>query len=385
MTQPKIRPREIIRQRNRRLKFTSLALLVAAMLSGVYWWLEHRDWVATDDAFVAGHLITLKTQTEGTVVEVLAENTQQVNKGDLLVRLDGSHALIVLQQAEAELAEAVRNVVTLKARIETLKQRAIAKQAALHRVRHDLVRFSAAVADGAASQQQVQNAEDEIRELEAAIREVRAEQQGLAAQLLDSSVSNHPSVEKAKSRLRRAFLDYRRRNVVAPVAGYIAKRKVQIGDNLQAGAPLLVIVPLDEVWVEANFLETQVAEIRLGQRAEIRVDAYHGDRRYHGRVQGMSPATGSTFALLPADNSTGNFIHIAERLQVRIALQVGELAKHPLQPGLSTLTRVYVTDDEAPLTPVSLDLGHDAYRTDVYDHELDGAEQRIREIVQANS
>lgn len=170
-----------------------------------------------------------------------------------------------------------------------------------------------------------------------AIRKVRAEQQGVAAQLLDSAVSNHPSVEKAKSRLRRAFLDYRRRNVVAPVAGYIAKRMVQFGDNLLAGAPLPVIVSLDEVWVEANFLETQVAEIRLGQRAEIRVDAYHGDRRYHGRVQGMSPATGSTFAILPADNSTGNFIHIAERLQVRIALEAGKLAKHPLQPGLSTL------------------------------------------------
>lgn len=383
--QHKIRPREIIRQRNRRLKFMALAVLVAAILSGVYWWLEHRDWVATDDAFVAGHLITLKAQTEGTVVEVLAENTQQVQKGDLLVRLDGNHALILLQQAEAELAEAVRNVVTLKAQIETLKQRVIAKQAALQRVRHDLARFSAAVRDGAASAQQVQNAEDEIRELEASIREVRAEQQGIEAQLLDSSVANHPAVEKAKSRLRRAFLDYRRRNVVAPVAGYIAKRKAQIGDNLKAGTPLLVIVPLDEVWVEANFLETQVADIRLGQRAEIRVDAYYGDRRYHGRVQGMSPATGSTFALLPADNSTGNFIHIAERLQVRIALEAEELAKHPLQPGLSTLTRVNVIDDEAPTTPVSLDLGHDAYRTDVYDHELDGAEQRIREIIQANS
>ena len=380
----KIRPREILRQRNRRLKAMTLALLLAGLASLVYWWLIHRDWVGTDDAFVAGHLITLKTQSDGTVVELLAENTQLVKKGDVLVRLDGNHALIALQQAEAELAETVRNVVTLKAKVEILKQRTVSKEAALNQVRHDLGRFSEAAKDGAASEQQVQNAQDKIRELEAAIRETRAEQQGVEAQLRDSGISDHPSVEKAKSRLRKAFLDYQRRNVIAPVSGYIAKRKVQIGDNLKPGAALMVIVPLDDVWIEANFLETQIAEIRLGQKAEIRIDAYRDNRLYHGRVQGINPATGSTFALLPTDNSTGNFIHIAERLQVRITLDADELREHPLQPGLSTLTRVNITEDGGAGLAAGVDLNRDAYRTDIYDHELDGAEQLIQKIIAEN-
>ncbi len=380
-----IRPREILRQRNRRLKLMTLALLLAALLGGLYWWQEHRDWVGTDDAFVAGHLITLKAQSDGTVVELLTENTREVKKGDVLVRLDGNHALVALQQAQAELAETVRNIVTLKSKVETLKQRILAKEAALSQVRHDLSRFSAAAADGAASEQQVQNAQDKIRELEAVIRETRAEQQGIEAQLLDSSLNDHPAIEKAKSKLRKTYLDYERRNVIAPVAGYVAKRKAQIGDNVKIGAPLLVIVPLDEAWVEANFLETQLADIRPGQPAEIRVDAYRDERLYHGRVEGLTPATGSTFALLPTDNSTGNFIHIAERVQVRIALDADELREHPLQPGLSTLTRVKIDETDASRLKSNVSLANAAYRTDIYEHELDGAEALIRQIVASNS
>lgn len=381
----RIRPREIIRRRNRRLKLLALALLLAGFGSLFYWWLNHRDWVGTDDAFVAGHLITLKAQTEGTVIEVLAENTQHVQKGDVLVKLDGTHALIALQQAKAELAETVRNIVTLKAKVETLKQRMAAKEASLNQIRHDLSRLVAAAKDGAASQQQVQNAQDQIAQLEASIRETRAEQLGVIAQLRTSTINDHPSVEKSKSRLRQAFLDYQRREIIAPVSGYVAKRKAQIGDNLKAGAPLLVIVPLDQVWVEANFLETQVADIRVGQSAIVRVDAYNGDRLYHGHVQGINPATGSTFALLPTDNSTGNFIHIAERLQVRIALDADELRDHPVQPGLSTLTRVNISEDVKERPIAAVDLSHDAYRTDIYDHEMDGVEQLIKNLIAANA
>ncbi|MGY6277484.1 efflux RND transporter periplasmic adaptor subunit [Methylomonas sp. MgM2] len=381
----KIRPREIIRQRNRRLKLLAMAFVLAGLGALLHWWLNHRDWIGTDDAFVAGHLIPLKAQAGGTVIEVLAENTQYVQKGDVLVKLDGAHALIAFQQAKAELAESVRNVASLQAKVETLKQRMLAKQAAVTQIRHDLERLSIAAMDGAASAQQVQNAQDKIAELEASIRATRSEQRGVIALLRNSSVENHPSVEKAKSRLRKAFLDYERRNIVAPVSGYVGKRKVQIGDNLTAGTPLMVIVPLDQVWVEANFLETQVAEIRLGQSAEIRVDAYAEERCYHGWVQGINPATGSSFALLPTDNTTGNFIHIAERLQVRIALDADELRLYPLQPGLSTFTRVHIGDDDVETFAAKLELNHEAYHTDIYDHEMDGAEAIIQAIIANNS
>lgn len=382
--QKTIRPREILQQRRRRLRFVTMMLLLAALAFGLYWWLTQRDWVKTDDAFIAGHLIGVKAQVDGTVVEILAENTQAVNKGDVLVRLDGSYARVAMQQAEAELAKTVREFYALKARLASLGQRLAAKQAAVTQVEHDLQRFKAAAGDGAVSDQQVQNAEDKLRELAAAIRETSAEQDGVAAQLRDSGVEDYPAVEQAKSRLRRAYLDYLRREVRAPVAGYVAKRKVQVGDNLHAGAALMVVVPLEELWVEANFLETQIADIRPGQAAEIRVDAFGGERLYHGRVQGLNPGSGSSFALLPTDNATGNFIHIAERVQVRIALAPEELRAAPLQPGLSTLTRVRIADTGTSALASEVRLAGAAYRTDIYDHELDGVEDKIREIIAAN-
>ncbi|MFA6162255.1 MAG: HlyD family efflux transporter periplasmic adaptor subunit [Methylobacter sp.] len=382
--QTKIRPKEIIYQRNRRLKVVTLLIVLVCLGYFGYWWSVHRGWVATDDAFVMGHLITLKAQTEGTVAEILAENTQYVQKGDVLVRLDGAHAAIALQQAEAELGETVRNIVTLTAKVDTLKQRIIAKEAALNQVRHDLGRFKAAAHDGAVSEQQVQNTQDRLRELEASIGETQAEKTGIEAQVAGIAIENHPAVEKAKSRVRTAFLNYQRRNVMAPVSGYIAKRKAQIGDNVKAGAPLLAIVPLDDLWIDANFLETQIAGIRPGQSADIRVDAYGDDLVYHGKVEGITPGTGSTFALLPTDNATGNFIHVAERVQVRISLDPKELKDNPLQPGLSTITRININEEGQPLLTSSVRVDGDAYRTGIYDHELDGVDQRIQQIIASN-
>jgi len=382
--QNRIRPREIIHQRNRRLKWVTLLILLVCLGYSGYWWTVNRAWVGTDDAFVTGHLITLKAQTEGTVIEILTENTRYVQQGDVLVRLDGAHAAIALQQAEAELGEAVRNRVSLTAKVETLKQRILAKEAALNQIRHDLVRFKAAARDGAVSDQQVQNTQDRVRELEAVIRETRAEKTSIEAQIVGTAIANHPAIEKAKSRVRTAFLNYQRRNIIAPVSGYVAKRKVHIGDNVKSGAPLLAIVPMDDLWIDANFLETRIAKIRTGQAAEIRVDAYGDELIYHGKVQGIIPGTGSTFALLPTDNATGNFIHVAERVQVRIGLDSKELKDNPLQPGLSTVTRINITEKRQPLLASSVRVDGDAYRTGIYDHELDGVDQRIRQIIAAN-
>lgn len=379
-----IRPKAILRQRKRRLIAVTLTILLASLAYFGYWWYLNRDWVTTDDAFVTGHLIAVKAQTDGTVVEILAENTQRVQAGQVVARLDGNRARIDLDQAKAELAETLRNIATLKASIETLKQRMKAQRAALIQVRHDLQRFQAAAREGAVSEQQVQNARDRVRELEAIIAAIEAEKTGVEAQMLDGGVEQHPSVEKAKNRLRRAFLAWRRRDVIAPVSGFIAKRKGQVGDLVKEGAALMVIVPLDDLWIEANFLETKIAAIRPGQPAEIKVDAYGDEVIYHGRVQGLNPGTGSSFALLPTDNSTGNFIHIAERVPVRIGLDAEELKKNPLQPGLSTLTRVNISEPGETLLTSFAETASDAYRTGIYEHELNGAEQLIGAIVTAN-
>ncbi len=380
-----VRPKEIIRQRNRRLiAVTALLLLVGLSYFG-YRWVSNRDWVTTDDAFIKGHLIAVKAQTSGTVVEILAENTQRVEKGQILARLDGTLARIALQQAQAELGETVRDIVALQANIETLQQRIIARKASLNRIRHDLQRLRAAAKEGAVSDQSVQNAEDRLLQLNAEIAAIRSEKAGIEAQVKADSVEIHPAVEKAKSRLRRAYLEYRRRNIIAPVSGYVAKRRTQVGDRVEPNSLLLVIVPLQDLWVEANLLETKIARVRPGQVAEIKVDAYNDERVYHGVVEGINPGTGSTFALLPTDNATGNFIHIAERVPVRIALDREELRKHPIQPGLSTLTRIKISNFGQTMPHSEVSLFSESYRTDVYEHELDGVEQLINDIIAANN
>lgn len=380
----KIRPKEIIRQRNRRLKGLTALLVLSGLAYGFYWWGHNRGWASTDDAFVAGHLITVKSQIAGTVVEVNAENTQYVKQGAVLVRFNGARAKLALQRAEAELGDTVRNLLALRAKIGTLQQRIVSRQAALNRARHDLQRYIAAAGEGAVSDQKVQNTQDTVAELEAAIGEAKAELTGARAQVDGIAVERHPTVEKAKNQLRRAFLDYHRRNVVAPLSGYVAKRRAHAGDIVGTGAPLLVIVPLDHVWIEANFRETEIAGIRPGQSAEIKIDAYGDAIAYHGTVEGINPGTGSVFALLPPDNATGNFIHIVERLPVRIALDPKELQDKPLRPGMSALVRINTAEPGAHPLQSRTETANAAYRTAVYEHELDEAEMAIQNIIAAN-
>jgi len=378
--QSKIRPKEIILQRNRRLKAVALLIMLTGLMIVGYWWTVNRSWVSTDDAFVMGHLIPLKPQTDGTVIEILTENTRPVHKGDVLVKLDGVQAKIALQQAEAELAENVRNLVSLSTKVDALTQRILAKEAALNQMKHDLSRFKTAAYDGAVSDQQVQNTQDKLHELEALIRETKAEKISVEAQVSSTAIDNHPTIEKAKAKVRATFLNFHRRNIVAPVSGYVAKRKVQLGDNVKTGIPLMAIVPLDDLWIEANFLETQIAGIRPGQTANIQVN----EIEYHGTVEGITPGTGSNFALLPTDNATGNFIHIAERVQVRIGLIAEELNNNPLQPGLSTITRINISETGKSLLTSTVKIDGTAYKTDIYDHELDEEEQRIQQIIATN-
>lgn len=385
MTHQAIRPKEIIKLRNRRLIAVSLIILVLLTLYMGYWWRFNKDWVSTDDAFVSGHLVNLKAQTEGTVTEILAENTQMVKRGQLLVRLDGVRAKIELQHAEATLAEAVRAIAALKISVQTYTHKITAKQAELDQVQHDLRRFKGAEKDGGASAQQIQNANDKVNELKAGIAALLSEKSGVEAQVQGISVDKHPTIEKAKNHFRHAFLAYQRQNIIAPVSGYVAKRRVQVGDTVKEGVPLMVIVPLDDLWIEANLLEAQARNVRPGQPAEITTDLYGSGVLYHGKVQGMQPGTGSSFALFPADNSTGNFIHVAERVPVRIGLDQDELSAHPLRPGLSTFTRIHTLEKGENLLSSTIKIEGEAYyATDIFDNELDESEALIDGIISKN-
>lgn len=365
-----------------------LALTVAILAAGAayyeYWQHYGRNWIATDDSFVTGNVITLSAQTEGAVVEIRTESTRPVEVGDVLVRLDGVRAEIALEEAKAQLGETVRRIAGVFSDVEKFRRQIQVKKAQLNRVQHDLKRYRGAYSEDAVPEQQLQNTEDQKQELEASIRQSEAELQSAETQVTGATVRNHPAVRRASEQVRRSYLEFGRRNIVSPVRGYVAKRKVQVGEHVRPGAPLMAIVPLDLLWVEANFKETELADLRPGQPAQITVDMLGKSIRYRGIVEGLQPGSGSTFALLPPENASGNFIHIVERVPVRIGLAPDELAAHPLRPGLSAVTRIDVSRPGRSVLESLTTFDHPAYRTDIYQHELAGADEMIRQIVATN-
>ena len=302
----------------------------------------------------------------------------------MLGRLDGARACLAWEGAKAQLGDTVRRVAARLADAERLRQQVEAGLAALVRLRHDQARYRQAVTEEAIPRQQLQNTEDHIREAEALVEQSRAELTGVEATLAGTTPETHPAVAEAAASLRQKFLDYGRREIVAPVAGHVAKRKVQVGDRVEPGTPLMAILPLDHLWVEANLKEKDLERVRPGQDAEVIVDMLGRRQPYHGRVEGIHPGTGSLFALLPPENTSGNFIHITERVPVRIALSPKELRARPLMQGLSTFTRIHVRENGRPPLQSDVDIRHAGYRTDVFEAETRAADHQIRDIIRAN-
>lgn len=368
----------------RHLGILTAALLAVGLASCGYWWRYARHRVATDDAYVVGNVIPLAAQTDGTVVEVLAENTQLVEAGAVLVRLDGTRAGIELEEARASLGETVRRIAALYSEAEKHRQQIRAKEAALARLQHDLKRYRGALAEEAIPEQQWQNTEDQAGELRAALGEAQAALRSAEAQVAGTRAENHPAVLKAAALLKRRHLEFVRREIVAPIRGYVAKRRVQVGEQVRPGSPLLAIVPLDHLWVEANFRETELERVRPGQAADITVDMLGGAHTYRGRVEGIHPGTGSVFALLPPENASGNFIHIVERVPVRIQLSPDEIRAHPLRQGLSAFVRIDVAEAGPEVLRSFATADQPAYRTSVYERELRGVDEEIGRIIRAN-
>lgn len=371
-------------RRNRRLLLVAAAMAIGGLTYGGYWWTTARHWVETDNAYVTGNLVPVDAQASGIITKVLAEETQFVNKGDLLIRLDEHEAAAALGRARGRLGETVRRINALFVAKRQIGEKLAARKARLDVIRHDLERYRKASPSGAVSKQIVQNAEDQLRALEADVRETQAEYDALEVQIGGTTVMEHPAVELAKHEFVQAYLEYTRQHIHAPVSGYVAKRKAQVGDRVSPGIHLMTIVPLDHLWVEANLRETEMRDVRPGQEALVRIDLYGRQHIYHGIVEGLVPGTGSVFALLPPDNATGNFIHITERVPVRIALAADEIREHPIRPGLSTVTRIHVNQPGNSVWTSLAKPDTPEYQTDVYEKELADAEMLAQTIMQSN-
>ena len=371
-------------QRNRRLLVVTLVLGLAGLAYAAHWWTTARFWVETDNAYVTGNLVPVSAQASGIITQVMAEETQFVHRGDVMIHLDEHEAYAALGRARGRLGETVRRINALFITKRQLDEKLAARRARLDIVRHDVDRYRKASPSGAVSKQILQNATDQLQALEADVRETQAEYDALDAQIGGTTVMEHPAVELAKHEFIVAHLEYARQQIRAPVSGYVAKRKAQVGDRVKPGTNLMTIVPLDHLWVEANLRETQLAEIRPGQPAEVRVDLYGSKHTFHGTVEGLVPGTGSPFALLPPDNSTGNFIHITERVPVRIALAPEEIREFPIRPGLSTVTKIHVSERGNSVWSSLAKADTEEYQTDVYGDELTSAESMAQGVIVGN-
>ena len=370
----------------RRLRLLAIATGAFTLLGaayGVYWAKDLRYLQSTDDAYVSGNVVQITPQVSGTVVAIGADDTQFVKAGQTLVRLDQEDAKVALDQAEAQLAKTVREVRNLFATSAQLQAAVQVRNADLATAQQDFARRQLLGSSGAVSAEELQHARDGLKASQAAL--VSAEQQLNAnrARVDGTTVADHPDVRNAAAAVRSAYLSYARTQLPAPVSGFVARRSVQLGQRVSPGAPLMAVVPLDQVWVDANFKEPQLADIRLGQPVALTADVYGKHVEYHGKVVGFGAGTGSAFALLPAQNATGNWIKVVQRVPVRVALDAHELEEHPLQIGLSMKVNVDTHERDGANLP-RLAATAVSYATDVFHSDDAIADTRVRDIIALN-
>jgi membrane fusion protein, multidrug efflux system len=358
-------------------------VLTIGTVYGLYWAQVLRYRQSTDDAYVSGNVVQITPQISGTVVAIGADDTQFVRAGQPLVKLDQADAQVALEQAEAELARTVRDVRTLYATTSQLEATVQRRQTDLAAAQSDLARRQRLGVSGAVSGEELQHANDAVKAAEAAAREAQQQLAANRARVDGTTLQDHPQVRDAAAAVRNAYLTLSRTQLPAPVAGFIARRNVQLGQRVGPGAALMAVVPLDQVWVDANFKEPQLARMRVGQPVTLIADLYGSHVIYHGTVAGFGAGTGSAFAILPAQNATGNWIKIVQRVPVRIALDPHELAAHPLQIGLSMKAEVDVKNGDGERLPQLASIAP-GLSTDVFAQSNARADERVRAIITAN-
>ena len=322
-------------------------LALAGAAYGAWWGLVARHYQHTDNAYVGGNLVQITPQTSGTVLSILADDTDFVAAGQPLVKLDPADAEVALAQAEADLAQQVRQSRALFANRAASAALLAQRQSELSRAEDDLKRRQAAGGEAVAGEE-LAHASAAVANAHAALSAAKEQLAASEAQTDNTRPDSHPAVARAAARVRESYLALSRATLPAPVAGYVAKRGVQVGQRVQPGAPLMAIVPLNSLWVDANFKESQLAGMRIGQPVTLHADIYGGSVTYHGKVAGLGAGTGGVFSLLPAQNATGNWIKVVQRVPVRITLDPKELSEHPLRVGLSMLAEVDQHDPSGP-------------------------------------
>ena len=368
-------------QQGRTRLAAGLVAAIAAAAAGIAWsapGIVHFGWnmEATEDAYVEGNLVQVTPQVAGTVTRIGADNTDFVRAGEVLVKLNELDARLALDRAEAGLAKAARQVRSQFAGAGQMRAATSQREADLARAESDLARRRSLAGSGAISGEELRHAEDAVAAARAALAAAR-QQAGAAHALVDgTTVDNHPEVAAAAAQVRDAAVTLSRTALAAPVGGIVARRNVQLGQRVAPGAPLMAIVPLDQMWVTANLKETQLRDVRIGQPVKVTADVYGDAVVFHGTVAGQEAGTGSAFAAVPAQNATGNWIKVVQRVPVRVSLDPAELAAHPLRLGLSMKVEIDTSRRDGPAL-MQAGAQRQRYETVVYATEDQGAEAAV--------
>ena len=373
------------RQRKTRMSIAIGIFLLIGLLWALYWFFIARYHEETENAYVAGSMVVVNAQTAGTVEAILAEENQVVKAGDVLVKLSPTDAQVALAQASAQLANATRQIQNVFNTVSVTRAQMVQANSAVKTAQDAVNRRAALVKTGAVSREEYDQAVNALNQALAAQKTTMEQNKSAGAQVAGTTTQNHPAIEAARAAFRSAYINNKRLAVLAPTDGVIAKRNVQVGQQISQGVPLMSIVAANQLWVEANFKETQLANLRVGQPVELTSDVFGSGVKFKGTVQGIGIGTGSAFSVLPAQNATGNWIKIVQRIPVRIQLDAEELKAHPLRVGMSMIANVNTHQrDGAVLGTVAGSDGLSNLTTNVYAQDEEEANREADKIINAN-
>lgn len=372
-------------QRKQILTALSAVFLFIGFAFLIYWLFIGRFYETTDDAYVNGNLVQVMSQISGQVTKILADETDFVKKGSPIIILDRVDAEIALKKTETALAVTVRQVSQLYQRVAQLQAKLKQQEELLQKANDDYKRRRKLGVGKVIAIEELEHARLDLEAAQAAFSLVKHQLDGAIALVANSDLYHHPQIQQAAVKLRDAYLALKRTTIYAPESGYVAKRPVQVGQQITPNSVLMIIVPLSQVWVDANFKESQLSHFRIGQPAQLISDIYGSSVKYRGKVIGLNPGAGNSFSLLPPQNATGNWIKIVQRLPVRIALDPQQLNEHPLRLGLS-MTVTVDTHDRKGATLAQMPSARVIYQTKDYNaEELKGADQVINDILRQNA
>ena len=371
-------------QRKKGLSIFILLLLLIAIGSAAYWFFFIKGFEETEDAYVSGNQVMVSSQVAGNISKINVDNMDPVQAGDVLLELDDTNAKLSFEQAKSNLANAVRQISQLNYTVKQLKSAVRANEITLAQAQGNLNRRVQLVKDGAIDKESFQHAKEAVELAKANLTTSQNQLEANQALLLDGPLSEQPQIQSAISNLKQAWLNLERTKIRSPIKGYVARRNAQVGQAVSVGGALMAVVTTDQMWLDANFKETQLTHMRIGQPVEIHFDLYGKDKTFNGKVVGIEMGTGSAFSLLPTQNATGNWIKVVQRVPVRIQLDPQQLIENPLRIGLSATVKVNVSDSQGET------LRHQApsttlYSTNVLQYDESAVNNLIESIIRDNS